>query len=468
MQRTAPTPGPEGSPRLSLLLLLFGGVLLGALDIAIVGPALPAIQEQLGLDSREAAGIFSVYILFGIISAPLLASASDRYGRRRIYIACLALFGLGSLVVATAVSLEVLLTGRAVQACGAGGLLPVASAVIADSFPAERRGRALGLLGAVFGLAFVLGPLIGGIALQWSWRWLFVINLPLLVFLIGLAIALLEDHVAEKATRSIDLRGVALLAVGLGALALGAGRLETGPSGLPLPGGAALAGLGVSLVALFGFWLAEQRAEAPIVDPGLLASRQMRIVGVLGLATGLVEASMVFLPTLAVTALGVSASRASFMLLPLILALIAGSIVAGRSVDRFGARPVIQTGMGFTVAGLVLFATLPLATTSFYISGLAVGFGLSSLLGAPLRYVALEEGRDTGRGASQGLLTVSLSTGRLVGASMTGGIAASAAVAMTGYRRAMLVIAVACGLSLFATLWLRNAARPASSLETHQ
>lgn len=455
MQRNAPTVGVDRAATLPILLLLFGGVLLGALDIAIVGPALPAIQAQLGLDAREASSIFSVYILFGLIGAPLLASLSDRYGRRRVYSGCLILFGLGSLVVASADSLQMLLTGRAVQAFGAGGTLPVASAVIADSFPADKRGRALGLIGAVFGLAFVIGPVVGGIFLQWSWRWLFVVNLPLIAVLLVMAVRLLEDRERGDPV-AFDGRGAALLAVGLAALAIGAGRLEAGVAGIPLPGLVSGLAFGLAAVLLLLFWRTEQRAATPILQPRLLQSSQMRIIGVLGLATGLVEASMVFLPTIAVSALGVSPSRASFMLLPLILALIAGSILAGRILDRIGPRPVIQFGMACTMLGLVLYAVLPLAPTSFYAAGLAVGFGLASLLGAPLRYVALEEGGTRDRGASQGLLTISLSTGRLFGASMTGGIAITAAATIAGYRQAMLVIAVACGLSLIASFKLRS------------
>jgi MFS family permease len=187
-----------------------------------------------------------------------------------------------------------------------------------------------------------------------------------------------------------------------------------------------------------------------------MQSVPLRIVCVLALATGLVEASMIFVPTLAVAALDVTASRASFMLIPLVLALIAGSVVAGRCLDRFGPRPVIRVGMGFMIVGLLLFAFLPLATGSFYAAGLAIGFGLSSLLGAPLRYVALEAGGESDRGASQGLLTVCLSTGRLFGLSLTGGIAAAAAATVAGYRQAMLVFAVACGLALLATAGLRR------------
>ena len=454
MQRNARPRDSLSGSMTPTFVLLFGGVLLGALDIAIVGPALPAIAAELALDSRQTSAVFTVYILFSLLGAPLLASWSDRFGRRRLYIGCLVLFGLGSAVVASAATPTWLLAGRALQAFGAGGTLPVASAVIADRFPVERRGRALGLIGAVFGVAFVLGPLIGGLLLQWSWRWLFVVNLPLVVALIALAVTCLDDAARERQGRA-DVGGMALLAVGLAALTIGASRFELSAGGFLAIGVGGLVALAVAGSALVLFRLAEQRASSPLVSPQLLDSGQMRIIGLLAVATGLVEASMVFLPSLAVRALDVSASRASFMLLPLIVALIAGSLAAGRALDRIGPRPVIQFGMFCTTAGLLLFALLPLGTASFYASGLAVGLGLASLLGAPLRYVALREGGESGRGASQGLLTICLSSGRLFGASLTGGMAASAA-AVTGYRRAMLLIAVACGVALLATPWLRN------------
>lgn len=447
--------GGEGGATWPLILLLFGGVFLGALDIAIVGPALPAIQTEMALNARQVASVFSIYILFGLVGAPLLASLSDRHGRRRVYVACLALFGIGSVIVAASGSIEILWLGRAIQAIGGGGTLPVASAVIADTFPVERRGRALGLIGAVFGMAFVIGPLVGAVFLQWSWRWLFVVNLPLVVVLVVASLVLLEDRRSGIA-RSFDLQGAVLLAIGLGALAYGAAEIHFGTENFLGIGARSVTAFVIAVCALYLFWLAERTAGTPIVEPRLLGSAQMRIIGLLGIATGLVEASMVFLPTLAVSALDVEPSRASFMLMPLVAALIAGSIVAGRVLDRVGAKPVIQAGMALTVLGLLLFYFLPNGTANFYFAGIAVGFGLSSLLGAPLRFAALEEGGESGRGASQGLLTVSLSVGRLFGASLTGGVAAAATVAVTGYRSAMLVIAIAGSLSLFASGWLRR------------
>lgn len=438
-----------------MLVVLLAGVLLGALDIAIVGPAMPAIRESFGLDARELSWILNMYILLGLVGAPLLATRSDRLGRRRVYLFSLVVFGLGSAAVALASSYPMLLIGRGIQAFGAGGLLPIAGAVIADTFPEERRGRALGLIGAVFGIAFVLGPLLGGLLLRFSWRYLFVVNLPLVVILVVAAARLLPRAQIGRET-AFDWGGAATLAFGLASLAWAASRIDAAALPAGLADGAVIAPLLVGVASLAIFWRVEQRADEPIMHPSMLGSLQMRIVGVLAVATGFVEACMVFLPVLAVTAFGVAASTASFMLLPLVGALIVGSVVAGRLLDRLGAKPVIQAGMGLTVVGLVLFAVLPLEPASFYASGFCVGFGLASLLGAPLRYVALEEGGATRRGASQGLLTISLSGGRMFGASLIGGIAASGAGEAAGYRTALLVVAVACCVSLVASGWLRS------------
>lgn len=381
----------------AILLVLFGGVLLGALDIAIVGPALPAIQSTFGVNTAQLAWVFNTYILCGLIGAQLLAAWSDRYGRRAIYVASLLVFGTGSLIVASASRFDVLLAGRAVQAFGAGGALPVASAVIADSFAVERRGRALGLIGAVFGIAFVIGPVLGGLLLRFSWRWLFLVNLPLIAILLPASWRVLP-------------------------------RVSTGR--------AATADWSQAL--------------------SLLRSTQMRLVGGIALATGLVEASMVFLPILAVTAFGVSESTASFMLLPLVAALIAGSLIAGRMLDRVGPRPVVQCGLLLIVTGLVLFATLTLVPWSFYAAGLCIGFGLSSLLGAPLRFITLQEAGESLRGTSQGLLTIFLSGGRMVGAALIGGVVASESAAVSGYRHAMLYLAFACAAAVAMSLGLRH------------
>jgi EmrB/QacA subfamily drug resistance transporter len=441
----------------AILVVLFGGVLMGALDIAIVGPALPAIGQTFGADGRALAWVFNSYVLCYLIGAPLIAKLSDRHGRRRIYVMSLLVFAAGSLMIAAAPSFGVLLAGRAIQAFGAGGLFPVASAVIGDSFPRERRGRALGLMGAVFGVAFLLGPLLGGVLLRWGWQWLFLINLPIAAALVLLSLRVLPQG-ERRSGAPFDAAGALSLSVALGGIAWGVSRLDTERLLESLSSWEVLPFLVLGAAALPLFWRAEHRAADPVLPPALFRAPQLKRVGAIAAATGLTEAAMVFLPAMAVAALDVTVSAASFMMLPLVLTLIVGAPCAGQLLDRIGAKRVIQMGLALTCLGLAILALSPLTTGTFYAGGVAVGLGLSGLLGAPLRYVTLQEAGEHRRGAGQGLLTLWLSAGRLIGAAIIGGMVASGAGQLGAYQSAMLVVAVVMLVALAVSTGLKGAA----------
>jgi MFS family permease len=396
-----------------------------------------------------------VYVLFYLLGTPLLGKRSDRCGRRRVFLESLAVFAAGSLLAATALSFPWLLVGRAVQAFGAGGLLPVAAAVIAETVPLERRGRTLGLIGAVFGVAFLLGPLLGGLLLEWSWRWLFLVNVPVALALMGFALRVLPQA-APAGPRSFDAAGAWLLAAVLAALVIGVGQVDTNAMAASLQSWRvwpwfALLAIGVPLL-----WSVEKRAADPVLPPALYRLPQLRVVAVIALAAGAVEASMVFLPDIAVRNFGVAASAASLAMVPLVLTLAVGAPVAGWLLDHIGPRAVVQLGLSLTAAGLLLFALLPLDWGNFYLSGVLVGCGMSALLGAPLRYIVLQEAGEGSRGAGQGLLTLCVSVGQLVGAAVIGGIVGSAADVLPGYRQSLLTVAAACGIALVLSVALRG------------
>jgi EmrB/QacA subfamily drug resistance transporter len=439
----------------AILAILFVGVLMAALDIAIVGPALPAIGDTYGVGSRALSWVFSAYVLFYVVGAPLLAKLSDRTGRRAVFAQSLALFAAGSLIVAAAPTFEALLIGRSVQAFGAGGIFPVASAVIAETVPQEKRGRTLGLIGAVFGLAFLLGPLLGGLLLHWSWRWLFLVNVPIAAALIAVGLRYLPSAAAVR-PRGFDTLGATMLALALAGAVWGLSEVDAPNLPASLASVRIWPSLLLAVVAALAFWAVEKRAPDPVLHPDLFRSVQLRVVGAIALAAGIVEAGMVFLPKIAVLGLGVSSSAASLMMVPLVLTLTIGAPLAGQLLDRRGARPVIQGGLLFTIVGLALYAWLPLNTASFYGAGAAIGFGLSALLGAPLRYVTLQEAGPERRGAGQGLLTLCVSVGQLLGAALVGGIVGSSASELAGYRRALLTLAVACAVALVLSAALRG------------
>ncbi len=458
-----PAPTPEEAKNRRILTVLFLGVLMGALDIAIVGPALPALRTAFNVDDRAIAWVFSIYVLFNLIGAPFMSKLSDRYGRRTIYLIDVLLFGLGSLAVALSPSFGWLLAARALQGFSAGGIWPVASAVIGDTFPQEKKGAALGLIGAVFGLAFILGPILGGLLLMLSWHWLFLVNLPVAALILFLGSRVLPTTRPAK-PQPFDVAGMATLAVLLGSLAYGVNQIDTENLGASLGSAGVWPFLLTALIALLLFVRIEKRAIDPVIRPKLLGSRQLRLTYLLSAGAGLGEAAMVFLPALAVAAFGMSTSKASFMLMPVVLAMMVGSPLGGRLLNRLGSRTLILGGTAFLGIGMGLLGFFGANFVLFLVAGAAIGLGLSSLLGAPIRYITLNEAPPADRTAAQGMVTISTGVGQLISGAMVGAAAASRGGGIEGYSFAYVVVAGVSVILLAVALGLKNRAQEQASL----
>ncbi|MFZ0530649.1 MAG: MFS transporter [Propionicimonas sp.] len=460
----------ETKQRNRVLGVLFVGVLMGALDIAIVGPALPAIQAEFGLDSRGASWIFSAYVLANLVGTPLMAKLSDHYGRRAIYVLDVGLFALGSLVVASSHvtgGFALLLLGRLIQGFGAGGIFPVASAVIGDTFPPEKRGGALGMIGAVFGLAFIIGPIVGGLLLGFGWQWLFLINLPIAAVVIALAWRVLP-HVRVGGAGGFDWRGMLALTFALSSLAYGLVSIEPAQFWTSLARPAVWGWLVASAIAWIVLVRIEARAENPVFPTQLFRRRQLTVGYTLTAGAGLGEASLVFMPSLAVASLGVAAATASYLLMPVVFAMAIGSPLAGRLLDRFGSRTVIVAGVATMTVGMFALSLTSTSLAGYIVSGLLIGLGLSALLGAPVRYVTLNETTADERSAAQGLVNTFTSIGQLLGSAVVGAVATSA-VGAAGYNAAFGLIGwLGVGLLAVALLLKPKAAEamPAAAQES--
>jgi EmrB/QacA subfamily drug resistance transporter len=424
-----------------ILSVLFVGVLMGALDISIVGPAIPSIEQNIAMDQKALAWVFSIYVLFNLSGISLMAKFSDRYGRRLIYVISIAVFAIGSLLVSIAGSYKFLLLGRAVQGFGSSGIFPVASAVIGDIYPPEKRGRALGMIGSVFGIAFIIGPVIAGVILKFlPWNYLFLVNLPVAVFVMWRSARVLPGKVSISKT-PIDVKGIVFLSSFLFLLAF---TLYTvAPESLveSLSSGIFIVLFTTSLVLFVLLIRSEKRAPDPVVKLAFFENRQLMVVLVIAAGTGIFQASFVFVPDLAVTAFGVNSSTASFMLIPAVLAVAVGAPLWGRLVDRFGSKAVIMGGLAFASLGLFLVSRLNTQVWMFYLAGSLYGFGLSALVGSSLRYVALNEVSADERATSQGMMTIFISTGQIVGSVIIGVIAAIGGK-MDGFRHAFLFLSM--------------------------
>ena len=446
----------DNRSRNRLLLVLFVGVLMGALDIAITAPALSVIQAEFGVDARVVAWVFTIYALGNLVGTPFMAKLSDVFGRRSIYVLDVVLFATGSLIVALSPSFAVLLVGRAIQGFGAGGIFPVASAVIGDTFPPEKRGGALGLIGAVFGVAFLIGPILGGVILLiGTWHWLFLINIPIAAVLVVGALRLLPNT-RPQVRRPFDWAGMAVILVLLTSLSLGISQIDAENLQASLGSVQIWGALLLAFLLMPVFWWIEKRAADPVLSPDLFRSRQMGLANIFAGGSGFAEAGISFVPVLLVAALGVTAYMSSIMLLPVVLVMAVGSPLAGQLLDRRGSRFVITIGTASLAIGLIAVGLVPISTISFYVTAVPVGIGLAFLMGAPLRYIMLSEAQLSQRAAAQGSLALFTRIGYLVGAALVGAVAASDNGSVQGWQQAYMILGLVSLALLVATFALKK------------
>lgn len=420
---------------------------MGALDLAIVGPALPAIQADFGMTSRQLAVLFNAYVLCQMIGTPLLAKFADRVGPRLAYLVSIGFFAGGSLLLVIAPDPWVLYLGRSLQGFGGGGIFPIAAAVIGNTLPPRERGPALGILGTVFGLAFLVGPIMGGLLLPYGWHWLFLINLPIAAVLMLGAFRVLPAA-AGSARKPLDIGGIATLSVALAALVLFVSSLDTNELLHSLLSGRSALAAGVLVVLVPVFWRIENRAADPIVRPGLLRSRPVATASLIGTGIGAIQSGGAFYPALAIAAIGVTPSTASWMLLPGVLGAIIASAIAGRLVNRISTRTIVTVSVLMVVCSLLIFGLAHISVASFILASVLGSTGLGGVQGAPLRMVIIENSLPGERGTAQGLLSNFTSMGRLVGAALVGSIAASAGSGAVGYQAAFLGMTVVAGIML--------------------
>lgn len=447
-----------------ILVVLFIGVLMGALDISIVSPALPAIKSYFQVDTRILIWVFNAYLLSFLIGTPFMAKLSDRSGRKKIYLLNIILFGIGSLISSFAFNFETLLIGRVIQGFGAGGIFPVASAFIGDTIAPERRGSAFGIIGTVFGLAFIIGPLLAGVILTFSWRWLFLINIPIILALIVLSIMILPKTKPDK-TAKFDYKGMIVLAVALSLLAYGLNSVDINNFLGNINAILVIIALSIGTIMLIILYYIEKKVEDPIILLNLFSSRQFFLTMILALGIGAVQAGIIFVPTLAILAFQLGISFASFTLLPLVVTTVIGAPLFGYVLDRKGSKFVITIATIILIIGLIMISLSAENLIIFLLSGLIIGFGLSGVLGAPLRYIVLNEAPMKYSAAAQGILSINTSFGQIIGAAILGAIISSQGSQISGYSISYAFLAVISLIMLLLTLRLKSRDEELKSLE---
>jgi EmrB/QacA subfamily drug resistance transporter len=439
---------------LPLLLTLALGVFAGALDLGVISPALPAIAHGYGIAPRDVAWAFTLYLFANVVSIPIMTKLADTVGRRAIYTLCVSIFAVGSVLAILAPTFTFFLIARGIQAAGAGGIFPVATAAIADRVPIERRGSALGLLGAVWGLAAIIGPNVGGVLTHFfSWHYIFIANVPLAIVVIVLA----QRYVPQSAMRvrgPLDIAGIVVLAIGLLGVMFGLTRLDT--QAATFGNGITYGALAIAAIAFAVLVPIERAAKSPMISPSLFASRQLVVTYALEVAIGLLEGALFFIPAALVAgdrlnaiAAGGIAAVGAFMFVAVIP-------LAGRALDAYGSRVVLAVGATLTALGLGLFAaTIQTLWLAIAIPAIA-GIGFGALLGAPTRYIITNEVPQTSRATAVGLLSIFLIIGQIFGGSLAGGMVGAHIDDVAGYRLAYEAFTAVAILTAFATLLLAS------------
>lgn len=344
---------PDTARRWVVLTAILGSS-MAFIDGTVVMVALP--QMRADLDASLASMQWAVNAYTVTLAAFLLlgGAAGDALGRRRVFVAGVALFGLASLVCAIAPTVAVLITARAVQGIGGALLVPGSLALISAHFPKEHRAAAIGTWAAASGVAAALGPILGGWLVDLgSWPTIFLINLPVAAATVALALWRVPETVPVEGAR-MDWIGGALAVIGLTAIAWGLTVLGENWRSAGFGGLAALAG-GVLLLALF--LLHERRTGAPMMPPDLFASRIFSGANALTLLLYFaLSGALLFLPTALIEAHGWSAARAGSVFLPFTLVLAVISRAAGGLADRVGARLPLAAGSLVTAAAMALLA----------------------------------------------------------------------------------------------------------------
>ncbi len=437
---------PETDTRRAIMTVLFVGVFMSALDSAIIGPIIPALRAAFAIDNTQVVLVNIIFTLCSLSSTTLMASLSDRYGRRHIYLLNVFGFAIGSLIIALSHDLMTVLVGRALQGICAGGITPTASAVIGDVLPSAERAKALGLIGATSGMAFLVGPVLASLILAIAdWQWIFLLNLPVAAVVIFLGWRALPRSTTPQTARDaiFDWQGLLLLVLILVSTTLGINQLLDRLLGITIwPWLFLLIALLIPLLA----WR-EQRATNPLLPPRLFTNQQLQIVYILAAGSGIAMGSIIFITSVAVN-FGVPISQAGFFLLPLVFLASITSIIAGRLLPRIGGRLAMLSGYSQLTIGTALLGLPAAPFWLFILATLIMGSGLGIVVGGTLRALVLEEVAAGDRGVAQSVINISISIGTLIAVAVMASIAdafdlATAYLACTGAMGLMTVISFA-------------------------
>ncbi|MDQ1588874.1 MAG: hypothetical protein QOJ77_2039 [Microbacteriaceae bacterium] len=411
------------------VLFIFAGLmvtmLLASLDQTIFSTALPTIVGQLhGVDQQL--WVTTAYILASTIMLPVYGKLGDLIGRKGLFIGAIAIFIVGSIIGGLATDMTTLIVGRAVQGLGGGGLMLLSQAIIADVVPARQRGRYMGIMGGVFALSSVAGPLLGGYFTDGpGWRWGLWMNVPLGILAIASAAFFLRLPKNTNGRPSIDYAGMGLLALASTGIVL---TTVWGGTTYTWDSVQILSLIAATVIAAAAFVLVERKAAEPIMPLHLFKQANFNLTTVAGLIIGIAMfGALGYLPTYLQMVTGVNATQAGLLLIPLMAGLLVTSIGSGQLVSKTGrykALPIIGTAITAGALGLLstMTPTMPVWQICSYLALMGIGLGMAM-------QILILIVQNTFSNAEVGTATASNNYFRQIGASIGSAVVGSLFVA---------------------------------------
>lgn len=397
------------------IIVFLLGIFMGAIDSGIVSPARTIIANSFSLTDNMSIWVITIYTLAYAVSMPITGKLSDRYGRRKVYMISISLFAIGSFMCGLSNffgNYQFLLFSRVIQALGGGGIMPIATAYIGSSFPLEKRGTALGLVGAVFGISTIIGPSLGSFVLDIAgsnnWGYLFFINLPISIIILALALTLKENK-KEGSLKKMDLKGSAMITIVILSLMYGLTNLNFHDLANSIQDLHVWPFLLIFIITLPIFIWIEKRADDPVLNLNYFTNKQIALTLIISFIVGCGLMGTVFLPQFGENILKIKSGDGGYLITLFAVFTGIAAPLGGKIIDKFGVKKVLITGFSCTLIGTLYQALVTANTPTFinlFIGLVLMGFGMGFTMGTPVNYLMMSLVRP--EEISSGQSTVSL------------------------------------------------------------